>query len=332
MGSLASSTPLSSSRSPFLQHCNSKNGVHRTIISCRNSFHLPFNSKATNLRLDSHSNASIHRGLGDTHKAVPTWASSTDGRGFETRAYLNEWAAAVGGGGVGVAYAQQTPQMAQRSAEAEVMGLLLRERIIFLGNEMDDFVADAIVSQLLLLDARDPNRDIRLYINCPGGSTSAAMGIFDAIQFCRADVSTVAFGIAASTASIILAGGTRGKRLSMPNARIMVHQPLGGASGDTSSVEIQAKEIMFQKKNVIRIFSEITGRSTEQVGKDLDRDRYMSPLEAVEYGLIDGVIDEDSIMPPTYLPEKVEPRPDIAVMARDRTKFFTVDVPDDEIY
>ncbi|KAG9453003.1 hypothetical protein H6P81_005907 [Aristolochia fimbriata] len=200
--------------------------------------------------------------------------------------------------------APQTPATAVRGAESDVMGLLLRERIVFLGSSIDDFVADAIISQLLLLDALDPTKDIRLFINSPGGSLSATMAIHDVVQLVRADVSTVALGIAASTSSIILGSGTKGKRLAMPNTRIMVHQPMGGASGQALDVEIQAKEVMHNKQNVIRIISSFTGRSLEQVEKDIDRDRYLSPIEAVEYGIIDGVIDRDSIIPLMPVPEK----------------------------
>ncbi|KAK4401008.1 ATP-dependent Clp protease proteolytic subunit, chloroplastic [Sesamum angolense] len=152
----------------------------------------------------------------------------------------------------------QTPATAMRGAEADAMGLLLKERIVFLGNNIDDFVADAIISQLLLLDAQDPTKDIRLFINSPGGSLSATMAIFDVVRLVRADVSTVALGIAASTASIILGGGTKGKRFAMPNTRIMIHQPLGGASGQAIDVEIQAREVMHNKNNVTRIISDFT--------------------------------------------------------------------------
>jgi len=222
-----------------------------------------------------------------------------------------------------------------RSAEADVMGLMLRQRIVFLGSQMDDFVADAIISQLLLLDAVDPKKDIRLFVNCPGGSISAAMGIFDAIQMCRADVSTICFGFAASTAAVVLAAGTRGKRLAMPNSRIMMHQPLGGASGQAIDVEIQAKEVMYHKSNITRILSEITGRSYEQVEKDIDRDRYMSPVEAMEYGIIDGVIDQDAIIAINELPvvsERVTPRKENLAAMEDPRKFLTPEIPDDEIY
>ncbi|XP_057758439.1 ATP-dependent Clp protease proteolytic subunit 4, chloroplastic [Arachis stenosperma] len=226
----------------------------------------------------------------------------------------------------------QTPATALRGAESDVMGLLLRERIVFLGSSIDDFVADAVMSQLLLLDAQDPTKDIRLFINSPGGSLSATMAIYDAVQLVRADVSTVALGIAASTASIILGGGTKGKRLAMPNTRIMIHQPLGGASGQAIDVEIQAKEVMHNKNNVTRIISSFTGRSFEQVQKDIDRDRYMSPIEAVEYGIIDGVIDRDRIIPLMPVPERVKSTLNYEEISKDPKKFLNPDIPDDEIY
>lgn len=219
-----------------------------------------------------------------------------------------------------------------RGAETDVMGLLLRERIVFLGGNLDDFVADAIISQLILLDAQDPTKDIKLFINSTGGSLSATMAIYDVVRLVRADVSTVALGIAASTASILLGSGTKGKRFAMPNTRIMLHQPLGGASGQAIDVEIQAREIMHNKNNVTRIISGLTGRTFEQVQKDIDRDRYMSPIEAVEYGIIDGVIDIDSIIPLMPVPEKVKPKLNYEEINKDPRKFLTPDIPDDEIY
>ncbi|CAL2252546.1 unnamed protein product [Prunus armeniaca] len=231
-----------------------------------------------------------------------------------------------------ISSAPQTPATAMRGAEGDAMGLLLRERIVFLGSSIDDFVADAIISQLLLLDAQDSKKDIKLFINSTGGSLSATMAIYDVVQLVRADVSTVALGIAASTASIILGGGTKGKRFAMPNTRIMIHQPLGGASGQAIDVEIQAREVMHNKNNVTRIFSNSTGRPFEQVQKDIDRDRYMSPIEAVEYGIIDGVIDGDSIIPLVPVPDKVKPRMSYEEISKDPMKFLTPDVPDDEIY
>ncbi|XP_034701633.1 ATP-dependent Clp protease proteolytic subunit 4, chloroplastic [Vitis riparia] len=229
-------------------------------------------------------------------------------------------------------HGSQTPGMGARGAEADAMGLLLKERIVFLGNNVDDFVADAIISQLLLLDAQDPTKDIRLFINSPGGSLSATMAIYDIVQLVRADVSTVALGISASTASIILGGGTKGKRFAMPNTRIMIHQPLGGASGQAIDVEIQAQEIMHNKSNVTKIIAGFSGRSFEQVEKDIDRDRYMSPIEAVEYGIIDAVIDRDSIIPLVPVPEKVKSRLNYEEISKDPRKFLTPDIPDDEIY
>uniref|UniRef100_A0A7N0TZ79 ATP-dependent Clp protease proteolytic subunit n=1 Tax=Kalanchoe fedtschenkoi TaxID=63787 RepID=A0A7N0TZ79_KALFE len=228
--------------------------------------------------------------------------------------------------------AAQAQETGNRGAEADPMGMLLKERIVFLGSQIDDFVADAIISQLLLLDAQDPTKDIRLFINSPGGSLSATMAIYDVVQLVRADVSTVALGISASTASLILGGGTKGKRLAMPNTRIMIHQPLGGASGQAIDVEIQAKEVMHNKNNVTRIISSVTGRPFEQVEKDIDRDRYMSPIEAVEYGIIDGVIDKDSIIPLVPVPDKVKPRFSFEEVRKDPRKFLTPEIPDDEIY
>nr|XP_043606788.1 ATP-dependent Clp protease proteolytic subunit 4, chloroplastic-like [Erigeron canadensis] len=226
----------------------------------------------------------------------------------------------------------QTPATAMRGAESDAMGLLFRERIVFLGTQIDDFVADAIISQLLLLDAQDPTKDIRLFINSSGGSLSSSMAIYDVLKLVRADVSTIALGISASTATLVLGGGTKGKRLAMPNTRIMIHQPMGGASGQAIDVEIQAREMMNNKENVIKILAESTGRSYEQVQKDIDRDRYFSPIEAVEYGIIDGVIDEDSIIPLEPVPDRVKSTLSYDAISKDPEKFLNPDIPDDEIY
>ncbi|MCO5583698.1 hypothetical protein L7F22_037612 [Adiantum nelumboides] len=158
------------------------------------------------------------------------------------------------------------------------------------------------------------------------------MGVFDAIQLCRAPVSTIVFGFAASTAAILLASGSKGKRLAMPNARIMLHQPMGGASGQAIDVEIQAKEIMHHKTNIARILSQITGRTYEQIEEDIDQDRYLSPVEAVEFGILDGVIDKDSILPLVPMLEKVTRRPEIKDAESDPRKFLIPVIPDDEIY
>ncbi|KAG5524415.1 hypothetical protein RHGRI_031161 [Rhododendron griersonianum] len=214
-------------------------------------------------------------------------------------------------------------------ARSGVMGMLFSERIVFLGHTIDDLVADLVISELLLLDAQDPTKDIKLFINSPGGSHRAAMALYDIIRVVRADVSTVAMGIAASSASIILGAGTKGKRLAMPNARIMMCQPLGGASGPVTELEFETKELKQNKADVIKIISDITGHTLEQVEKDIDKDRYMSPIEAVEYGIIDDVIDRDSIVPLMPIPE----------FRRDKrfpNEFSNIDlepdVPDDEIY
>ncbi|KAK4490847.1 hypothetical protein RD792_001562 [Penstemon davidsonii] len=228
---------------------------------------------------------------------------------------------------------EMSPATAMRGAEGDAMGLLLKERIVFLGSSIDDFVADAIITQLLLLDAQDSTKDIRLFINSTGGSLSATMAIYDVVRLVRADISTIALGIAASTASIILGGGTKGKRFAMPNTRIMIHQPLGGASGQAIDVEIQAREVMHNKTNVTKIISDFTGRSFEQVEKDIDRDRYMSPMEAVEYGIIDGVIDGDTIIPLEPVPERVKASNfNYEEISKDPKKFLTPEIPDDEIY
>lgn len=172
-------------------------------------------------------------------------------------------------------------------------GLLLRQRIVFLGGEVNDFSADAVISQLLLLDSQSPNKDIKLFINSPGGSVTAGMGIYDAMMMCRCDVQTYCFGLAASMGAFLLGAGTKGKRYSMPNARIMIHQPLGGASGQAVDIEIQAREIMYHKNNLNKIMADYTGQPFEKLEEDTDRDRYMSPLEAKQYGLIDHVIGGD---------------------------------------
>jgi ATP-dependent Clp protease protease subunit len=169
----------------------------------------------------------------------------------------------------------------------------LRNRIVFLGHQVDDFNADAVISQLLLLDQQDPTKEIKLFINSPGGSVTAGMGIYDAMQFCRAPVSTVCLGLAASMGAFLLAAGEKGRRMSMPNARIMIHQPLGGAQGSAVDIEIQAKEIMHHKANLNRLMAFHTGQNVETIDADTDRDRYMSPLEAKNYGVIDIVIGGD---------------------------------------
>ncbi|EEH59918.1 endopeptidase clp chloroplast precursor [Micromonas pusilla CCMP1545] len=202
--------------------------------------------------------------------------------------------AGISGGDLHPAYSVRAGGLVVPRQEAgDPFGLLLRQRIVFLGNQVDDFTADAVISQLLLLDAQDPKKDIKLFINSPGGSVTAGMGIYDAMQMCRADVSTVCMGLAASMGAFLLTAGSRGKRLSMPNARIMIHQPLGGASGQAVDIEIQAQEIMFHKANLNRLMAFHTDQDVKQIDEDTDRDRYMSPLEAKNYGIIDEIIGGD---------------------------------------
>jgi len=191
-----------------------------------------------------------------------------------------------------VAHGGANPAIAPRTQElaGDPFALLLRQRIVFLGGEVNDFSADAVISQILLLDSMDPEKDIKLFINSPGGSVTAGLGIYDAMNMARADVSTVCFGLAASMGAFLLGAGAKGKRMSMPNARIMIHQPLGGAQGAAVDLEIQAKEIMYHKVNLNRIMAECTGKDVRQIDMDTDRDRYMSPLEAMEYGIIDEII------------------------------------------
>ena len=174
----------------------------------------------------------------------------------------------------------------------DIFSRLLRERIIFLGTEINDEVANSIVAQLLLLDSENPEKDIMLYINSPGGVITAGMAIYDTMNLIKADVSTICLGEAASMGSFLLSSGAKGKRLALPSARIMIHQPLGGAQGQATDIEIEAKEILRMKKELTTILAENSGQDLEKVQKDCERDYYMSAAQAVEYGLIDKVITE----------------------------------------
>ncbi len=172
----------------------------------------------------------------------------------------------------------------------DIFSRLLRERIIFLGSEIDDEVANSVVAQLLLLDSENPEKDIMLYINSPGGVITAGMAIYDTMNLIKADVSTICLGEAASMGSFLLSSGAKGKRLALPSARIMIHQPLGGAKGQATDIEIEAKEILRMKKELTTILAQNSGQDVEKVQKDCERDYYMSAAQAVEYGLIDKVI------------------------------------------
>ena len=173
----------------------------------------------------------------------------------------------------------------------DIYSRLLRERIIFLGTGVDDQVADALVAQLLFLEAEDPEKDIQIYINSPGGSVTAGLAIYDTMQQVAPDIVTICYGLAASMGAFLLSGGAKGKRLALPNARIMIHQPLGGAQGQAVDIEIQAKEILFLKETLNGLMADHTGQPLDKIAVDTDRDNFMSPAEAVDYGLIDRVVD-----------------------------------------
>ena len=186
------------------------------------------------------------------------------------------------------------PTVIEQSGRGErafdIYSRLLRERIIFLGTGINDQVSDSLVAQLLFLEAEDPEKDIQIYINSPGGSVTAGMAIYDTMQQISPDVVTICFGVAASMGAFLLSGGTKGKRLALPNSRIMIHQPLGGAQGQAVEIEIQSKEILFLKKTLNSLLAEHTGQALEKINEDTERDYFLSPSEAVEYGLIDKVI------------------------------------------
>ena len=172
----------------------------------------------------------------------------------------------------------------------DIYSRLLKERIIFLGEEVTDASASVIVAQLLFLESEDPNKDISLYINSPGGSVTAGMAIYDTMKYIKCDVSTICIGMAASMGAFLLAGGTKGKRFALPNGEIMIHQPSGGSKGQASDMKIVADHILKTKDKLNRILAENTGKSLDVIERDTDRDNYMSAAEAVEYGLIDSVV------------------------------------------
>ncbi len=179
----------------------------------------------------------------------------------------------------------------------DIYSRLLRERIIFLGTPIDDNISNSIVAQLLFLDAEDSEKDIQLYINSPGGSVTAGMAIYDTIQQIRPDVVTICFGLAASMGAFLLTAGTAGKRMSLPDSRIMIHQPLGGAQGQAVDIEIQAKEILYHKAKLNQLLAHHTGQPLEQINADTERDFFMSADEAKKYGLIDQVISSRQDLP-----------------------------------
>jgi ATP-dependent Clp protease protease subunit len=186
------------------------------------------------------------------------------------------------------------PMVVEQSGRGErsydIYSRLLKERVIFLVGPVNDQTANLVVAQLLFLESENPDKDISFYINSPGGSVSAGMAIYDTMQFIKPDVSTLCTGLAASMGAFLLAAGAKGKRFSLPNSRIMIHQPLGGAQGQASDIEIQAREILYLRERLNGILAENTGRRLDQIAKDTDRDNFMSADAAVEYGLIDKVL------------------------------------------
>ena len=187
------------------------------------------------------------------------------------------------------------PYVIERTGRGErsydIFSRLLMDRIVFLGAPIDDNVANIIIAQLLFLDAEDPEKDIFIYLNSPGGSVYSGLAIYDTIQHLRAPVATYCVGMAASMAAVLMACGAKGKRNALPNSRLMIHQPSAGAQGTASDIEIAAKEIVYTRERLNEILAKHTGQTVERIREDVDRDRFMSPVEAVEYGLIDRVLE-----------------------------------------
>ena len=188
------------------------------------------------------------------------------------------------------------PMVVETSGRGEraydIYSRLLKERVVFMVGEVNDQTANLVIAQLLFLESENPEKDISLYINSPGGSVSAGLAIYDTMQFIKPDVSTLCMGMAASMGAFLLAAGTKDKRFSLPNSRVMIHQPLGGARGQASDIEIQAREILYLRERLNKILSDRTGQTIETIAKDTDRDNFMSAEQAKEYGLIDQVIEK----------------------------------------
>ena len=191
------------------------------------------------------------------------------------------------------------PMVVEQTSRGErafdIYSRLLNERIIFLGTPVDDQIANLIVAQLLHLESEDPDKDISIYINSPGGSVYAGLAIYDTMQFIKPDVQTICIGIAMSMGALILTGGAKGKRLSLPNSRILIHQPSGGFQGQQADIAIHAQEILSIRHRLDELYAEHSGQTVEQVHTDMERDRYMTPAQAVEYGLIDKVVESRNV-------------------------------------
>jgi ATP-dependent Clp protease protease subunit len=191
-------------------------------------------------------------------------------------------------------YNQLVPIVVEQTGRGEraydIFSRLLKERIVFIGTPVDDSIASLVIAQLLFLESEDPDKDIHIYINSPGGTVSSGLAVYDTIQYIRPDVSTICIGMAASMAAVLLAGGTKGKRTALPNSRIMIHQPWGGVQGTATDISIQAEEILRMKRRINEIIAHHSGKPLNQIEKDTDRDYYMSSQEAKSYGLIDIIL------------------------------------------
>ena len=187
------------------------------------------------------------------------------------------------------------PIVVEQSSRGErsydIYSRLLKDRIVFVTGEIDDYMADLVIAQLLFLESEDPDKDIYVYINSPGGSVSAGMAIYDTMQYIKPDITTICMGMAASMASVLLTAGTKGKRFALPHARVMIHQPLGGAQGQATEIEIHAREILRIREEMNQVLAKHTGQSVERIAADTERDHYMTSTEAKAYGLIDEVVD-----------------------------------------
>jgi ATP-dependent Clp protease, protease subunit len=195
-------------------------------------------------------------------------------------------------------------QTARGERAYDIYSRLLKERVVFVVGAVDDYMANIVVAQMLFLESENPDKDIALYINSPGGVVSAGLAVYDTMQFIKPDVSTICIGQAASMGAVLLAGGTRGKRYCLPHARMMIHQPHGGAQGQAADIEIQAREILELRERLNKILAKHTGQSIERIKQDTDRDRFMDWNEAVRYGLIDKVLEKRGELPPTATPPK----------------------------
>jgi ATP-dependent Clp protease protease subunit len=193
-------------------------------------------------------------------------------------------------------YNQLVPIVVEQTSRGErsydIYSRLLKERIIFIGTPIDDYVSSLVIAQLLFLSSEDPNKDINLYINSPGGSVSAGLAIYDTMQFIRPDVSTICMGMGASMAQVLLCAGAKGKRYTLPNSRILMHQPLGGTQGQATDIEIYTKEMLRIRETLFQIISKHTGKDIEIIKRDAERDFYMSATEALDYGIVDSILEK----------------------------------------